>query len=118
MWAVVQGGGGGVGVCVAPCVVTCVAIAMCARAFSASFNPLIYSYPQRKKIIQDGDESTTRHSEMNDRRSHTSGTAHMTIRGEGGVDPRPLCNRASATVNQVRLDRRNESILKRGLVVG
>ena len=29
-----------------------VAIAMCARAFSVSFNPLIYAYPQRKKIYK------------------------------------------------------------------
>ena len=42
---------GCVGVCETVC--ECVAIAiMSARAFSVSFNPLIYSYPQRKKIYK------------------------------------------------------------------
>ena len=40
-------------VCVCVCVTVCVAIAIIsARAFSVSFNPLIYSYPQRKKIYK------------------------------------------------------------------
>ena len=40
-----------VGVCETVC--ECVAIAiMSARAFSVSFNPLIYSYPERKKIYK------------------------------------------------------------------
>ena len=37
---------------VSSCVCVGVAIAMCARAFSVSFNPLIYSYPQRKNIYK------------------------------------------------------------------
>ena len=44
---------GRVCVCVCVCVTVCVAIAIIsARAFSVSFNPLIYSYPQQKKIYK------------------------------------------------------------------
>ena len=67
--------------------------------------------------IHDGDESA-RHGRLNGRRSHVWDGAQDHQRRKWRWPKAILQQRKRQRVNQVRLDRRNESILKRGLVVG